>query len=67
MAVFEKLLDKLHKLCNDEEHFQTGIVTKIVKPADKIEMKETTKKSSRRFTARHLSSERVNSTNSAIQ
>ena len=30
-AYFEKMLDKLNKLCNDEEQFQTGITTKIVK------------------------------------
>lgn len=43
MAVFEVLLDKLHKLCNDEENFQAGITTKIVKPVDTPEKDKTRK------------------------
>ena len=28
---FEHVLARIHKLCNDEEHFQRGMTTKIVK------------------------------------
>ena len=34
MIHFQKVLDNIHKLCNDEENFQTGvnpIVTRIIK------------------------------------